>query len=68
MNDAIITLQELIEYQREDIAKLSEELYAQQREVTQLKLLVLKLNDKIQALESSRAAGDVGDEPPPPHY
>ncbi len=68
MNDAIITLQEQIEYQREDIAKLSEELYAQQREVTQLKLLVLKLNDKIQSLESSRSDAGMGDEPPPPHY
>lgn len=68
MDDPIITLQELLEHQRQDIASLSEELYAQQKEIALLKKQLLKLNDKMQALGNSQGAANPTDEPPPPHY
>lgn len=68
MDDTLIKLQELVEYQREDIASLSAELYIQQKEVAKLKKQMLKLHDKIQGIENNRSAAGSSDEPPPPHY
>lgn len=68
--DAItIKLQEMLTCQALDIAQLSEELYAQQKEVSELKKQYAELKQRIQSLaDEGEAPSDITNEPPPPHY
>lgn len=69
MEDMIIKLQTTLADQAEDIASLSEELYAQQKEVIELKRQYAELKGRVQVLsDEDGAIADVGTEPPPPHY
>lgn len=68
MEDTIIQLEMQLAYQREDIDKLSSELFAQQKEIAQLKKLLVEMYDKVRSMEANRSASDGSDEPPPPHY
>jgi len=70
MEDMIIELQEALAHQSDEISQLSKELYTQQREVADLRDLVKKLETKLKAFAEGQddGAGNLQDEPPPPHY
>lgn len=67
MNDLLIELQTKMEYQAEEIAHLSQELYIQQKELSQLKRQMAALMDRFRSL-SDTGPQDNTIEPPPPHY
>ena len=70
MEKALITLQELVSHQSEDIARLSDELYAQQKEVARLKNDLTQLKSDI-ANSKDRADAESETSPDnqrPPHY
>lgn len=57
-------LQEAVMHQQEEILRLSEELYAQQKAMDEMRQMLQALKAKNEALENTAS----GDEPPPPHY
>ena len=65
---AITQLQEQSANMQAEIAALSEELYAQQKEITQLTLLVERLKDKMQASQNDSGILRPDEDVPPPHY
>lgn len=65
MDDAIIKLQEALYYQGEEIARLSGELIAQQKEIARLHELLGKLRE---GLEEGPGIRSLDEETPPPHY
>lgn len=69
MDESIITLQIKLEYQAEEIANLSKEIYAQQKELASLRRQLAELTLRCEALENDQgSSGEIEDEPPPPHY
>ena len=68
MNDIIIKIEEVLTHQGEDIARMSEELYTQQKELAALRGQVTKLTDKIKSLQEEGNIRPVDEETPPPHY
>ena len=70
VEEQIIQLEMKIADQEADIAGLSSELYAQQKEIAELNRQYDELKGRIQALaeEGDNVASDVSTEPPPPHY
>ena len=51
-----------------EISQLSEELYAQQKEIASLRLEIAKLHAKWQASQSDSGILHPMDDTPPPHY
>lgn len=68
MEDTIIKLQIALAEQEHEITNLSDELYAQQKEIAILKRQYAQMLERIQALSEQTADGDSAKEPPPPHY
>jgi uncharacterized coiled-coil protein SlyX len=69
MEQKIIDLQIIIEHQAADIASLSEELYAQQKELAALKRQFAELKESLKAMaDEGGAVKDLSQETPPPHY
>lgn len=69
MDDTIIKLQEAISHQGEDISHMSDVLYAQQKEIENLRQQVIKLAQKLESIRNDSAdTQNIGAEPPPPHY
>lgn len=69
MDNALITLQEIVSHQAMQISQLSDELYAQQREITELRTQLNRLHQKYQQLSERQSDNaDTLPEPPPPHY
>ena len=74
MEKILITLQELISHQGEDIERLSHELYRQQKEITQLKNEVSALKNELASAKANTSdygdsEGDAStDNQRPPHY
>ena len=66
MDKDIIALQEMLAHQSLEIEKLSDELYAQQKETTKLGREVKRLSTQLEMLSHQQSDG--ADEPPPPHY
>ncbi|MAR57022.1 MAG: hypothetical protein CMM93_07555 [Rickettsiales bacterium] len=67
--DPITQMQQQLAYQELEIIKLSEELYAQQKETALLKRQVQHLIDKWRELQQqAQDNADLSPEPPPPHY
>lgn len=64
----IITLQERIAYQDEEITRLSDELYAQQKDMADLRRELKNIASKIDQGESESNIRPVSEETPPPHY
>ncbi|NRA90525.1 MAG: SlyX family protein [Simkaniaceae bacterium] len=66
----IISLQELVSHQNEDIARLSDELFAQQKEVAQLKHDLAQLRNELVATKDRlESEFDIStEEQHPPHY
>ena len=65
MEDAIMKLQETVMHQQEEISRLSDELYLQQKLIGELRLLLKSLQSRMEEMGEGQAAGK---EPPPPHY
>jgi SlyX protein len=68
MQDDIIKLQEIISHQQEELARMSDEIYAQQKEIAELQRLFNKLKLQMEQAIAEAATGDIGPERPPPHY
>ncbi len=69
MDKTIIQLQEAIAHQSADISHLSDELYAQQKELAALRQQMDALNAKLKTMAEDQGDAQAhGDEPPPPHY
>lgn len=64
MEDDIRKLQETVMHQQEEISRLSDELYLQQKLLGDLRLLLRSLQSRVEELGDTSA----GKEPPPPHY
>lgn len=68
-DSTLITLQEIVSHQQEEITRLSDELYAQQKDILQLRAELASLRAMLKA-----SAGDgfqirsQAEETPPPHY
>jgi len=66
--ERIVAIEEKIAHQEHTVQTLNETVYAQQRQLDQLRSEVLELALQLRSLsESIHAPGD-GKEPPPPHY
>ncbi len=65
MTDDIIQLQEELAHQALTISRLSDELYAQQREILQLQKQMGNFKETVESLSQT---GFEVDESPPPHY
>ena len=61
-------LQEQIAFMQSEMSQLSDELYAQQKEMAQLRLTVMKLEQKLQASQGDGAILSPSEDTPPPHY
>lgn len=69
MEKQMIELQEMLAHQQFALDKMSEELFAQQKEVAELKRQLKRLGEQVdQAQPDDGGAGQGGYEPPPPHY
>lgn len=69
MEKVIIKLQEEIFHQGEYIERLSTELYAQQKEIVQLRKQLQGLSDKFESVSNDGASiRRPEEETPPPHY
>lgn len=66
MEEDIMKLQEMVSYQQEEISRLSDELYLQQKHIAELHRALRNLNTRVQ--EIGETQGDDTPEPPPPHY
>ena len=67
MDKKLQEIQEQAAFMQAEIAQLSEELYAQQKDITVLRMEIAVLTAKLQSTQESgilRPAEDV----PPPHY
>ena len=65
MTESLTALQEIVAHQELEISRLSDEIYAQQREIAQLRQMLLKFKETVESLSQLRSAED---ETPPPHY
>lgn len=66
---SLIVLQELVSHQEEEIARLSAELYAQQKELMVMKTEILSLKTMVKSsLMQDSPIRSVDQETPPPHY
>lgn len=68
MEKDLIALQELVSHQSEDIARLSDELYAQQKEISQLKYDLAQLKTEISSAKEQPESDNSSDAQRPPHY
>ena len=68
MNEAIIKLQEIISHQSEDIARLSDEMYTQQKELAELNARLTKITAKLESMQEIDNIRTPEQESPPPHY
>lgn len=68
MEHDIQTLQEQIAYLQKEMGQLSDELYAQQKEMALLRLELRKLEQKWQAAQSDSGILNPAEDTPPPHY
>ena len=69
MTDPITQPQEHIAFQDEEISRLSDELYAQQREIARLRMQLERLEARIKTLANPDSGiRNPEEETPPPHY
>lgn len=66
MDEEIVKLQEIISHQGEDLARLSEEYYMQQKEIGQLRNKIDRILAAIEAMAEESNTSPVIDKPP--HY
>ena len=68
MTDRLQQTEETLAFMQAEISQLSEELYAQQKEIASLRLEIAKLHAKWQASQSDSGIIHPMDDTPPPHY
>jgi len=69
MNEDIITLQIAITRQEDDISRLSDELYTQQKEIAELRTYIQKVDNILGHLkQDENNIRQPNEETPPPHY
>ena len=68
MEKDIKSMQEQIAYMQAEISQLSDELYAQQKEQADLRLELLKLQQKLQAAQGDGAILTAAEDSPHPNY
>ena len=69
MEDIMITLQETISHQGDDIRRLSEELYTQQKEIAFMHEQIARLEARLKHLLPNESnIRPIDQETPPPHY
>lgn len=59
-------LQETVSHQQEELSRLSDELYWQQKIIAELQQTIKAMQSRVSEIGESMQ--DAGDEPPPPHY
>ena len=62
------SLEEQLTLMQADQAQMSDELYAQQKEIQHLKLMIDALTRKLQSLETDDGILRPDEDQPPPHY
>ena len=67
MNDEIIDMQETLAFQQAEIDRLSEEFYAQQKEIRLLRQMIEHLKDRLNNDDEGDAQA-LMENRPPPHY
>lgn len=65
MQDDIIKLQEMVSYQQEEISRLSDELFRQQRLMDELRGKLAAFQSQLEEIGESL---NPADDRPPPHY
>lgn len=68
MQQDIIKLQEIVSHQQEELVRLSDEIFVQQKEIAELRRLFHKLKTQQEQAAAEAAHADMGPERPPPHY
>ena len=68
MEKMIKDLQEQIAFMQSEMSQLSDELYAQQKEMAAMRLQMMKLEQKLQAAQGDGAILSPSEDTPPPHY
>lgn len=68
MDTIIIKLQETLAHQSEEISRLSEELYIQQKEIAALQVQINHLQAKLETVTEAATMRSLDQEVPPPHY
>lgn len=64
----ITALEELCAYQQIEIQQLSDELFAQQKEMSSLYSRLHRLEQKLQSMSEISPVRPLEEETPPPHY
>ena len=68
MKETIIALQETLAHQEQEIVRMSEEIYTQQREIAILRQQVMQLDAKFKEVIEEIPTRTTEQEAPPPHY
>ena len=68
MERIIKKLEEQISFMQQEILEMSDEIFAQQKEITKLTVDLLNLRNKIHDVENNTGIRNVNEETPPPHY
>ena len=66
--DEVMQLQELVSHLQDDIQKLGDELFQQQKDMQALLLKIAKLEAKLQAAHMDSGILNPAEDTPPPHY
>lgn len=66
--DDVMQLQELVSHLQDDIQKLGDELFQQQKDMQALLLKIAKLEAKLQAAHMDSGILNPAEDTPPPHY
>lgn len=68
MDANIKKLEEKLAFMQLDLQQMSDEIFAQQREITKLKSKIDRLEDKVKSLDQNHGILSPDDDIPPPHY
>jgi len=68
LSQRITALEELCAYQQIEIHQLSDELFAQQKEMSSLYSRLHRLEQKLQSMAEISPVRPLEEETPPPHY
>ena len=68
MDEHVKKLEEKLAFMQQDLQQMSDELFAQQREIEKLKINIIRLEDKVKSLDQHDGILSPEDDTPPPHY
>lgn len=61
-------MQEQMAFMQAELSQLSDEVFAQQKEIADLRLQVQKLNAKLNNVQADSGILNAAEDSPPPHY